>query len=219
VVETTFVYLHGFASGPNSNKARFFRDRFEELGLPLEIPDLNEGTGGFRSLTLTRSIEQVRAILDRRNAQRAVVIGSSLGGYTAALAASKDPRIEALVLLCPAFDLPARWTSWLGDEGIANWRKTREIEVDHHEWGRKEKLGFSLYIDAMGHSPYPAPPVPTLLLHGVNDRDVPVGTSHKFASGRPNVRLVEYDSDHALLDVIEPIWNETRAFLAPWLER
>jgi uncharacterized protein len=219
VPDTTFVYLHGFASGPQSNKARYFRDRFAELDVPLEIPDLNEGEGGFRALTLSRSIAQVRATLDARDAQRAVVIGSSLGGYTAALAAAKDPRIEALVLMCPAFDLPARWITWLGDEGVADWRKTRELEVDHHARGRKEKLAFGLYIDAMGHSPYPAPSVPTLLLHGVNDAEVPVGTSHKYASGRPNVRLVEYDSDHGLLNVLDPIWEETRAFLAPWLPR
>jgi len=217
VADTAFVYLHGFASGPQSSKARFFRERFAELGVPLETPDLNEGEGDFRGLTLSRSVRQVREILDRQDAKRAVVLGSSLGGYTAALVGMNDPRVQAQVLLCPAFDLPARWNTWLGDDAIAAWRKTREIEVDHHARGRKEKLGFGLYLDAMGHSPYPPARVPTLVLHGVNDTEVPVGTSRKFAMGAPTVRLVEYESDHALLDVLDPIWQETRAFLAPWL--
>ncbi|WP_373046539.1 alpha/beta hydrolase [Vulgatibacter sp.] len=217
MAEPVFVYLHGFASGPGSNKARFFAEKFAAAGVPLELPDLNEGEGAFRGLTLSRSLAQVRAILDAKGAERAVLIGSSLGGYVAALAAAKDPRVEALVLLCPAFDLPARWTSKLGDEGMALWRKARELPVDHHAFGRKEPIGFGLYIDALGHSPYPPVDAPTLILHGVNDEDVPVGTSRKFAEGMPNVRLVEYDSDHGLLDVTEPIWEETRAFLAPWL--
>ena len=59
--------------------------------------------------------------------------------------------------------------------------------------------------------------MPTLVLHGVNDTDVPVGTSRKYAMGSANVRLVEYESDHALLNVLDPMWQETRAFLAPWL--
>jgi len=213
-----FIYLHGFASGPQSNKARFFQERFAALGVPLELPDLNQGEEGFRTLTLSRSIAQVRERIDRSGRERAVLIGSSLGGYTAALAATHDPRVEALVLLCPAFDLPARWTQWLDQEGIDRWRSTGALEVDHHAWNRKAEIGFGLYRDALGHSPYPKVAVPTLILHGRNDTDVPIGTSQKFAWGQPHVRLVEYDSDHALLDVLEPIWEETRAFLAPWLD-
>jgi len=36
----TFSYLHGFASGPGSTKAQFFRARIAEHGIALEIPDL-----------------------------------------------------------------------------------------------------------------------------------------------------------------------------------
>ncbi len=38
-----FIYLHGFASSPSSRKARFFEERFRELGIGLEVPDLAEG--------------------------------------------------------------------------------------------------------------------------------------------------------------------------------
>lgn len=212
-----FIYLHGFASGPQSTKARYFRERFEELRVPLEIPDLNQGEEGFRNLTLSRSVAQVRQIIDESGKESAVLIGSSLGGYTAALTASRDPRVVGLVLLCPAFDLPARWTQWLDREGIDRWRATGELEVDHHAWNRKEKIGFAVYRDALGHSPYPKVAVPTLIHHGRNDTEVPLGTSEKFAWGQDHVRLIAYDSDHALTDVIEPIWTETRAFLAPWI--
>ena len=39
---TEFIYLHGFASGPNSNKAIAFKKRFEELKVPICVPDLQE---------------------------------------------------------------------------------------------------------------------------------------------------------------------------------
>ena len=44
------IYLHGFASGPQSTKAQFFRRRFEELGIAMQIPDLSEGN--FEGLTI-----------------------------------------------------------------------------------------------------------------------------------------------------------------------
>ena len=53
-----FVYLHGFASSPGSRKARFFEERFQELGIGLEIPDLAEGN--FRNLTLSAQVARDR---------------------------------------------------------------------------------------------------------------------------------------------------------------
>lgn len=214
-----FVYLHGFASGPGSAKAQFFREKFAKLDLPLAIPDLNEGPEGFAGLTISRSMAQVRGLLDQLDADRrgAVLIGSSLGGYTSALLARSDPRVKAAVLMAPAFDLPARWTALLSPEGITNWRKTRKLEVDHYAYGHKAEVGFGLYIDAMGHQPYPSAPCPMLVFHGVNDTEVTIGTSRKYVSMTPSATLVELDSDHGLLDVVERIWDDSQAFLEPWL--
>jgi len=214
-----FVYLHGFASGPASEKARLFREKLATRGVSMESPDLNEGPGGFHDMTLSRCVRSTNEALERVDAGRrgAVIIGSSMGGLVAALVAARDPRIRAAVLMAPAFDLPARWTTWIGEEGIASWRRTRELEVDHHAWGRKEKLGFGFYLDSMGLPPYPRPSCPTLILHGIHDAEVSIGTSVKLADGAPNVRLVELDTDHGMLDVKERLWSETEAFLGPLL--
>lgn len=214
-----YVYLHGFASGPSSEKATFFRERLAARDVAVEIPDLNEGAGGFHGMTLSRCIQATRAALEEAGADErgAVLIGSSMGGLVAALVASRDPRVRAAVLLAPAFDLPARWTAWLGEEGVNDWRRTRELEVDHFAHGRKEKLGFGFYLDSMGLPPYPRPSCPTLILHGNRDEEVGIGTSVKIADGAPNVRLVELDTDHGMLDVKERLWSETEAFLGPLL--
>ena len=58
-----FVYLHGFASSPSSRKARFFGERFRELGIGLEIPDLAEGD--FRNLTLTAQLNVIERVCAR----------------------------------------------------------------------------------------------------------------------------------------------------------
>jgi uncharacterized protein len=49
---TQYIYLHGFASSPNSTKAQNISDRFSQIQTKLKIPDLN--AGNFSQLTITR---------------------------------------------------------------------------------------------------------------------------------------------------------------------
>ena len=71
------IYLHGLASSPRSAKARFLAGRAQAAGLTLQCPDLN--TGGFRRLTVTRMLEQTRALI-RAQPGAVALVGSSLGG-------------------------------------------------------------------------------------------------------------------------------------------
>ena len=49
-------------------------------------------------------------MIDREAAAKpAILMGSSLGGYLAALYACQHPEIERLILLAPAFQFPRRW--------------------------------------------------------------------------------------------------------------
>ena len=80
----TVVYLHGFGSGPGSKKAQFFRERFGSRGIEVLIPELDEGR--FENLTLTGQLAVVQRTADGK---RVSLIGSSLGGYLAALYAAR----------------------------------------------------------------------------------------------------------------------------------
>jgi len=138
-----FVYLHGFASSPSSRKARFFAERFQELGIGLEIPDLAEGN--FRNLTLTAQLNVIaRASCD----EPVSLIGSSMGGYLAALYAAQHPEVEKLVLLAPAFSFASRWPETLGEPTIEQWKRTNTLKVFHYSEGREVELGYQLVEDA-----------------------------------------------------------------------
>ncbi|NJR43547.1 MAG: hypothetical protein HC767_13750 [Akkermansiaceae bacterium] len=54
--------------------------------------------------------------------------------------------------------------------------------------------------------------VPTLVLHGRQDEVIPIQASRNFAQSRAGVKLVELESDHALTDVQEQLWQEIQAF-------
>src|SRR6266849_1150851 len=101
---TSVLYLHGFASGPSSSKARYFREKLEACGLRVEIPDL--AAGDFEHLTITGQL----AVIERcAKGQPICLSGSSLGGYLAALYAARHPEVERVILFAPAFHFAHRW--------------------------------------------------------------------------------------------------------------
>lgn len=203
------IYLHGFASGPLSRKAQFFRQRFEERGLALEIPALDEGD--FEGLTITGQLKLVERIAD---GEPVTLIGSSMGGYLAALYAARHPEVEKLVLLAPAFYFPRRWMERQEPEKAAAWQRDGKMGVFHYSDGRIRDIGYQLVRDAEGYEPVPNVTQPVLLFHGLKDDVVPASYSGEFAAAHPeNVKLRLLDSGHELTDVLEQIWQESKEFL------
>jgi hypothetical protein len=54
--------------------------------------------------------------------------------------------------------------------------------------------------------------LPTLILHGQADEVIPLQASLLFAETRPWVELTQLNSDHALTDVSELIWQAIQEF-------
>ena len=204
----TLAYLHGFASGPGSTKAQFFRARLAEHGVALDIPDL---APDFTRMTVTGMLGIVDAILARGPA---VLMGSSLGGYLAALAAARQAdRVRGLVLFAPAFAFAERWEARIGPAAFARWRAEGTAPVHHHALGRELPLAMDLIDDARRYPAEPDPAAPALVLAGRHDEAVPLAAVERFTRARPGRELVVYDSGHELTDVLEPMWERTLAFL------
>lgn len=202
------IYLHGFASSPASKKAQFFHRRFLEQGIKITIPSLDEGN--FPELSLSR---QLRVVERESSGLPGVVIGSSMGGYLAALYAARNPETQAAVLMAPAFDFAARWRLRQGEAGMEEWRGTGWLPVFHYGEQGQSRVGYQLYEDALQYEAYPEVRQPVLVLHGGKDEVVPVELSHRFGAGRTNVELHVLDSDHELTDVMDTLWETTWAFL------
>jgi uncharacterized protein len=202
------VYLHGFASGPGSTKAQFFRARFAELGVELDVPDL---APDFTHMTIGSMLAIVDAILDRGPS---VLIGSSLGGYLATLAAARRPdRVPALVLFAPAFGFVQRWEERVDPAAMARWRAKGTARVYHYGLGREVPLSIELLDEAGRHPVEPDPAAPALVFAGRRDESVPLPVVEHFTRGRPGRELVVFDSGHELNDVLEPMWERMVSFL------
>lgn len=205
-----FLYLHGFASGPQSRKAREFQaalaasPAFPEL----EIPQLDQGD--FNHLTISGQLQVMEVTL---RGEAACLIGSSLGGYLAALYAGNHPEIDRLVLLAPAFGFSSRWKELTGPEKMRSWRETGWLEVFHYADGAQRRVHYGLYEDANRFPSVPDFTQPALIFHGRRDDVVPVEFSRRFAASHANAKLIELESDHELTDALDKITAAAIPFL------
>ena len=202
------LYLHGFASGPSSSKARFFRECLKAAGAGVEVPDLAEDD--FEHLTITG---QLRVIERTARGGPVSLIGSSMGGYLAALYAARHPEVARAVLLAPAFGFARRWAERLGAPAVDEWRRTRTIEVFHYGDNRPRALDYGLLEDGARYEDYPEFEQPALIFHGAKDDVVPARYSEEFTAARANVHLEILDSGHELLDVLDYMAPKVTAYL------
>jgi pimeloyl-ACP methyl ester carboxylesterase len=204
-----FIYLHGFASSPRSTKAIFFSERLARLGHVVDVLDLEEGD--FEGLTITRQLGVVRRTI-ARTAGELAIIGSSMGGYLALVAAADEPRVRQLMLMAPAIDMRAQWAERYGTEKLAAWKAAGAAPTFHHASGKERLIGYAFYEDLGRYDPAPPAGIPTLAFMGRRDETVAPTAVERWASQNAKVRLRWLDSGHELVDQLETLWSETVAF-------
>ncbi len=198
---TRFLYLHGFASSPGSFKASRFKKEFSKRGIDLIVPELDGGN--FENLTVSSQIKIARQCLDQFPEDRYGLIGSSMGGYLAALLAQSNPNVAAMYLMAPGFNFTARWAEKVRCEFGEDGAIPGLIKVFHYRYNDFRWLSTGLFADAAAWDRLELDrSLPCKIVHGVHDDTVDIEESRRFAATRPWVRLVELDSDHTLMSRI-----------------
>ena len=208
---TEFVYLHGFASGPSSKKASAFKNKFKEIGVSLNTPDL-EG-GNFENMTLTSQMNTLFHSLGKFKNSEVCIIGSSMGAYLAILAAQDRINIRAVYLMAPGFNFLNRWMRKLNldykDEAL--WESY--IPIYHYGFGETRNISSHIFKDALIWSQNKLTrDLPTRIIHGIYDQVVPIDESRKFITDHPWCSLSELNADHGLLTHIDWIINDCILF-------
>ena len=206
-------YLHGFASSSRSTKAAYFGDRLREHGIAFECPDFNEPD--FGTMTVTRMLDQLGVAVARGGDGAAALIGSSLGGTLAILAAEKFPAsIERVVLLAPAVMFAKPGDHVLPPERIQEWRLRGAMPFFHHAYNEERLLSVAFYEDSLEYDAFHAALAqPALIFQGLRDASVDYRTVEAFARTRPNVTLSLLDDDHQLIASLPRIWDGVADFL------
>ena len=181
------IWLCGLKSEMTSTKASAVAQWAEQQGLACTRFDYSghgQSEGLFEHGTVTRWLEETRAVFETLTQGPQILIGSSMGGYMALLllrslmaeAPDQAQRIKALVLIAPAWDmadlmwsnLPAAARKDIEEKGVylrpsrygdGPYPITREFLED----GRTHRIGAEPFD----------PGRPVHILHGLQDPDVP----------------------------------------------
>jgi pimeloyl-ACP methyl ester carboxylesterase len=207
------VYLHGFASSPQSSKATRFAAELARRGVGFSCPDFNQPA--FETLTVTRMLDQTREAVEAAGPGPVALIGSSLGAFVAVHAAARDATglVDRQVLLAPAFDFGGNRLRQIGEHGVDEWRRRGRLSVFHYAWNEPRDVGFELYEDAARYDAFAlGDPKPTLIVQGTRDASVDPSMVEQWARARRNVDLRLVDDEHQLTASMETIWAETEVF-------
>jgi len=202
------LYLHGFASSPSSRKGIAFEAALRGYSverLDLRLPDRNR----------LRLSAMVAHVVERAQPhERVIVVGSSLGGLTAALAAGQIEGCLGGVLMAPAFGFSARWPERLGPEAFGRWKGGEALSVEDHAGGPNLQVDHGFYLDAVEtEARAQVADLPWLVFHGRSDDVVPVSGSEAFVKRASQATLTTLDDGHALTDSLPVILPQSSTFI------
>jgi len=197
----------------------------ELLGISVLVFDFagnGQSQGRFEDLTLSRQIGDLTAALDWGQASGfgpMLTMGRSFGGTTALCQAASDARVAGVCTWAAAADLKNLF------QGFAD-HKTLDHDLVRLEGdGGELMIGQAFFQDLANHDPCSAAagisPRPLLLIHGAEDRVVPVSEAHcLFAcAGQPKQLVIVPGADHQFASAVDDVWELTRVWLRDVLEQ
>lgn len=202
------LFLGGFHSDMTGTKAQALADwclaerrafcRFDYTGH-------GASGGAFRDGTIGRWAEDATAVLERLTSGPQILVGSSMGGWIAALLARAQPaRIHAMVGIAPAPDFTEElmWPQFSPEIRATIAREG--VWVAPSQYGEGYPITRALIEDGRKHAVLAGPlpfRFPVRILQGMRDTDVPWKHAMRFmeAIEGDDVRLtLVKDGDHRL---------------------
>jgi len=176
----TVVWLGGFRSDMAGTKAQALADWAEANGrgfLRFDYFAHGESSGDFLQGTITRWRLDALAMIDAMTEGPLVLVGSSMGGWLACLAALARPeRVAGLVLIAPAADFTEALMWAQMDAAARKAVETDGVWMRPSDYGDPYPIGRALIEDGRRWSILPGPvgiTAPVRVLQGGHDPDVP----------------------------------------------
>ncbi|WP_375332456.1 MULTISPECIES: alpha/beta hydrolase [unclassified Candidatus Tisiphia] len=204
------IFLHGLMSGMNGKKAIFLENYCKKRDYNFITFDNfghGESSGRFLDETIGSWLTGVELVLNKLVVQPAIIIGSSIGGWLAILAAIKFPsKVCGLVCIAPALDFTETIWQNLTEMQKTQMQQQKYLEVGGRNCNDKYPISYQLILEARNHLLLNANSIKLKgaihLIHGMLDEDVPYTISNnlveKITSDMVVVKLIK-DGVHTLV--------------------
>ncbi len=203
------LYLHGFASGPNSLKAKYFAKKLQDVGINYQILDLN--LDDFSKLTPSKALNYIKSLI--RN-EETILIGSSLGGLYSLIIAEQEQMVRKLILLAPALEINSLWDDIIGANNLKKWKMEGSLPIYHYGYGQTIPLDYSFLADLAKYQDYGfLRQIPALVFHGINDVTIPYRVSQRYVDDNAAAIFHQLNSNHSLEDSLAYIWQHSASFI------
>jgi predicted alpha/beta-hydrolase family hydrolase len=195
---TGVIVAHGMLSSKDSPKHEKICSQAAQAGLMalrFDFRGRGESEGDPERLTVSKEIHDLRAVvaaMRELGAYDLSIVGSSLGGTVALLAAPAIAYLKNLVTIaCPA---------QLATEPRPEWGLEVDPDQDRIRLGPGAYLSTELFEDAQRHNPIEAArnvTCPWLIIHGRHDEVISVNQAGLLATANTGAELVVHDdADH-----------------------
>lgn len=202
------VMAHGFSSNKNTENFVKLAESLADKKIPslrFDFYGHGDSEGKFEEITISEAVDdilQAISFVKSLGYSRIGLLGSSFGGISSIMAASKTNALKFLALKSPVSDYWALEKEKYSPEELAEWKRVRYI--DYIDDDKHLKLNYSFVDDFDNHNAYEAAKkigVPTLIVHGDADTDVPFAQSQKLIICLANGKLhVVLGADHRYTD-------------------
>ena len=188
--ELGVICCHGMLSVKDGPKHSQIVSRLAQhgvRGMRFDFAGRGESEGDIYDLSYSNQIEDLKAAIAwmlEQGVSRLGIFGSSMGGSVALLTAPHESKVSAVATVA-AVAYPKLLARRYPDD-VANWRERGFIEVDG------VKIGAQFIEDARRHDVIGAvvqTDVPLLVVHGLEDRVVPVSDADDIAAAADCVSM------------------------------
>jgi uncharacterized protein len=187
------ILCHGFGNSKESSTNKNLEKIFNKKNIAVFRFDFfghGESEGKFEDITISRAVDNILnavKLLKKKGFSRIGLIGSSFGGLSSIIAASKTKDLFVLALKCPVSDFSEVDFIKRTKEELKKWKSEGFIS-----YNKRKKINYSFYEDIKNNNGYKAAKkikVPVLIVHGDKDKTVSVEQSKKTARILKNSRL------------------------------
>lgn len=191
------IFVHGFSSNKNTSnfvKLKDILDKDNIATFRFDVFGHGESEGKFEDITITEAVDDIlQAIkfLQSKGYKRIGLLGSSFGGISSIMAASKTNDLFMLALKSPVSDYLEVEMNRFSEKDLEEWKK--QGYRDYEDDGKILKLGYTFVADFKNNDAYKAATqisIPAIIVHGDADKTVPVSQSIKISKIIPNCKLV-----------------------------